>query len=92
MICAITKLYATPSIPIKLPKTIMPIINEVTSMAVPTNTILLFSLPKNSDSIISEIVMGITTILIILIASTASVNFGKNSLIKIGATKNSDKN
>ena len=56
-------------------------------MAVPTSTILLFSLPKNSDSIISEIVVGITTILIILIASTASVNFGKNSLIKIGATK-----
>ena len=56
-------------------------------MAVPINTTLLFSLPKNSDSRMSETVVGITTILIILIASTASLNFGNNSLIRMGATK-----
>ena len=38
------------------------------------------------DSSISEIVAGTTTKLIIFIASVASINFGKNSLIRIGAT------
>ena len=53
--CAITKLEAIPSIPIKLPKIIIPIINEHNNMAVPISTTLLFSLPKNSDSRMSEI-------------------------------------
>ena len=34
---------------------------------------------------VTAIVVGITTILIILMASIASLNFGKNSEIRIGA-------
>ena len=83
---AIIRLYATPSIPKILPNVIIPKTNENNDTLVPMITILLFSLPKNSDSSISERVAGTTTKLIIFIASVASINFGKNSLIRIGAT------
>ena len=61
------------------------IVKMANEIPVPIMTILLFSLPKNCDSRINEILPGTTTKLIILIASIASTNLGKKLSIKIGA-------
>ena len=82
---AITKLHATPIIPNQLPKTIIPIVRKTNEIPVPIITILLLSFPKNCASRINAILPGITTKLIILIASTASMNLGKKFSIKVGA-------
>ena len=82
---AITKLHATPVIPNQLPKTIIPIVRKTNEIPVPIITILLLSLPKNCASRINAILLGITDKLIILIASTDSMNLGKKFSINIGA-------
>ena len=84
-VVAITKLHATPVIPNQLPKTIIPIVRRTNEMPVPIITILLLSFPKNCASRINARLPGITTKLIILIASIASMNLGKKFSINIGA-------
>ena len=55
------------------------------NIAEPIMTSLLFSIPKNLDMYIIEMVLGMITILMICTTITASVNSGKISGMIIGA-------
>ena len=82
-----TKIIANPIIPKMGPSKIKPItiIDNASNLAVNTN--LLFSFPNIFEEYSITIASGITAMLMIAIASTASMNLGKNNVINFGKTR-----
>ncbi len=83
-----TIIAAKPTIPKIGPAYMNPIIIVDKASIFAINTYLLFSLLKNFDMYNIVIASGTTAILIIPMASTVSINFGKKIGIIFGNTKN----
>ena len=83
-----TIIIAKPTIPKIGPAYMKPIIIVDKASIFAINTYLLFSLLKNFDMYNIVIASGTTAILIIPMASTVSINFGKKIGIIFGNTKN----
>ena len=86
-VTAITKVIANPTIPKMGPSKIKPIIIVAKATNLVINTNLLFSFPNIFEEYSIVIASGITAMLMIAIASTASMNLGKNNVINFGKTR-----